>query len=53
MFRDYKIYLVNRILTFVYFQPPIDPLQLLRALATLLTSEGGIKGPAESTRICG
>ncbi|XP_063422981.1 serine/threonine-protein phosphatase 1 regulatory subunit 10-like [Mytilus trossulus] len=33
--------------------PPIDPLQLLRALATLLTSEGGIKGPAESTRICG
>ncbi|XP_060065706.1 serine/threonine-protein phosphatase 1 regulatory subunit 10-like [Ylistrum balloti] len=32
--------------------PPIDPHQLLKALSSLLTQSGAIKGPTESTRIC-
>ncbi|XP_033732806.1 serine/threonine-protein phosphatase 1 regulatory subunit 10-like [Pecten maximus] len=32
--------------------PPIDPHQLLKALSSLLTQNGAIKGPTESTRIC-
>lgn len=35
-----------------FFQPPIDPMQLLNCLKVLLNEDtGGFKGPAEAVQI--